>query len=177
MLMMLVASSTQIRVLFVTYLTANELDIMRALGVAVASAVFGTRLVVGLGRHATVRSHFGEVDGTVETATEVRHIDVEGELLALQLEELIGIILAGREEVHTGANVGTGDELERQRVTRSCDTVSARVVSTIKSAVLGAGSTIRAERRVPLIAGVAYIPKYELSISRNSEGFNVSTYS
>lgn len=51
-----------------TYLSVNELHVLRALRVAVASSVLGAGLVVSVFRHTTVGIHLRQVEGTVETA-------------------------------------------------------------------------------------------------------------
>ena len=137
-----------------TYHTADELDVLRALRVAVAGTELGTRVVVSLA-HVTGGVHGREVDGAVETAGEGREVDVEGELLVEEVESLVGGLVL--HEVDTGANVGAGLEREGERVTGGGDTVGAGVVGAVESAVLGAGSTVRAEGGVPLIASVAVL--------------------
>ena len=52
----------------VTYLAIDELDIVRALGVAVTSSVFCTSFVGRIFGHTTVGVHLNEVDGSVKTA-------------------------------------------------------------------------------------------------------------
>jgi hypothetical protein len=136
-----------------TYLAVDELDVVGALRVAVSGSVFGTSLVAAVFRHATISFHLGEVDGTVETASEVGHVNVESELLVLELEQLIGRVVC--HEVDTRADVRASLELESQGITRGGDTVGARVVSTIESAVLSAGNTIGAEGSIERGTGVA----------------------
>ena len=85
------------------YLAIDELDVLRALSVAVASSVLGTSLVAGIFRQTTIGVHLDEVQSTVETARQVRHVDVEGELLVFQLEHRVrGVIV---HQVDTGADV------------------------------------------------------------------------
>lgn len=67
-------------------LTIDELEVTRALAVAVACAILGTGLVAGVLGRTTVSVHGHEVDGTVQTAAEVGNIHVEGELVAQQGE-------------------------------------------------------------------------------------------
>lgn len=126
---------------------------MRALRIAVASSVLGTSFVGGELGHATILRHLREVESAVKSARKVRHIDIESELLVLQVEDLVaGLAL---EEVDAGTNVlllALGDELESKRVAGGGDTVSARVVGTIESAVLRARRTVGAQGGVPGVA-------------------------
>lgn len=73
-----------------TRLSVDELEITRALRVAVASAVLCTSFVVREATDATVSVHLREVDGAVETAREVGDVDIEGELPVQDFEELFG---------------------------------------------------------------------------------------
>lgn len=104
--------------------TVDELDVVGALGVAVSSSVLGTSLVVAL-VDTTVGSHLNKVESTVQTARQLGDVDVEGELLADEVEHLVlGVAL---HEVGTRTNVSRvralGDELEGQRVAAGSDTV------------------------------------------------------
>lgn len=105
---------------------------------------------------STVSIHLREVQRAVETAGKVGDIDVKGKLPVQGLEEMV---LGGRvQEVQTGADVGVGslrDEIDLERVARGGNTVSARVISTIESAVRSSGTGGRSNRRVPGVAGVA----------------------
>ena len=111
-----------------TYLAVDELDVVRALGVAVAGTVLGAGDVAWEAGLATVSVHLDEVEGAVETTGEVRHVDVEGELLVLQVEHLVGGVILGH-EVDTRTDVlgvrTLRHELERERVPAGGDTVSA----------------------------------------------------
>ena len=60
-------------------LTIDKLNIMRALGVAVAGPVLGARLVTREGKAAVLR-HLHKVEGAVEAARQVAHVHVKGEL-------------------------------------------------------------------------------------------------
>ena len=111
-----------------TYLAVDELDVVRALGVAVSGTVLGASLVAGEAGLATVGVHLDKVERAVETAGEVRHVDVEGELLVLQVEHLVGGVIL-REEVDTRPDVlrvwTLGHELEAKCVSARGDTVGA----------------------------------------------------
>lgn len=139
------------------YLAIDELDIVGALGIAVSGPVLGASLVVGEFGFTTISSHLDKVHGTIETAGELRDIDVEGELLVVGLEHLVSDI-GGVHQIDTGANVRTGalgDKLVGERVTASGDTVHTSIVSTLDSAVLGTGDGVGTEGRIPGAAGVA----------------------
>ena len=110
------------------YLAVDELNVVWALGVAVAGTVPGAGDVAGEAGLATVSVHLDEVEGAVETTGEVRHVDVEGELLVLQVEHLVGGVIL-REEVDTRPDVlrvwALGHELEAECVSARGDTVGA----------------------------------------------------
>lgn len=111
------------------YRAIDELEIPRALGVTVSSSVLGTGLVGRVFRHATIGIHSHKVQSTVQTAGEVRHIDIEGELVVQQVELLICLIIL--HEVQTRANIRAGDEAELKLGSRGSDTVSACVIGSI----------------------------------------------
>lgn len=126
---------------------------MRALRVTVSSTVLSTSLVGGELGQTTVLVHLGEVECTVETAREVGHVNVEGELLVQELEHLVCSV--GLHEVDTRADVGASLELESQGIAAGGDTVCAGVVSTVDRAVLSAGRRVWAKSGVPGVTGVA----------------------
>ena len=77
-------------------LAVDELDVTRALSVAVTSTVFGTSLVAReLGKTA-IQVHGDEVQGTVEATANVGDIDIEGELVAKELEACQVFLLVAR---------------------------------------------------------------------------------
>lgn len=125
---------------------------MWALRVTVTSSILGTSLVIGELGHTTICVHRDEVKSTVETTREVRHVNIECELLVLQLEHLV--LGRARHEVDTRTNVGACHELEGERITTGSDTVSARVICTVQSTVLGASGGIGTEGGVPAVTGV-----------------------
>lgn len=135
------------------YLAVDELDVARALRVAVAGTVLGTSLVGREARQAAVLVHLRQVERAVEAARQVRHVDVEGELLVQQLEHLVVRVV--RHQVHTRADVRARHELERERVAGGRDAVRARVVRAVERAVLRARRPVGAQCRVPRVAGVA----------------------
>ena len=135
-----------------SYLAVDELDVLGALRVAVASTVLGTSLVVRELGQTTVRVHLAEVERAVEAAGEVGHVDGERELLVEELEHRVLGLAA--HEVDTGADVGAGDELEGERVAGGRDTVGGLVLSTVESALLCASGRVRANAGVPFVTSV-----------------------
>ena len=85
---------------------------MRALCITVARAVRRTGLITGVRAEPAVGLHLDKVEGAVEAAGELGHVDVEGELLVLQLEHAVGAVVF--EEVRAGTDVdgvrAVGDE-------------------------------------------------------------------
>lgn len=137
-------------------LTVDELEVARALRVTVSSTVLGTGLVGWVLGHATVGVHGDKVQSTVETAGEVGDIDIEGELLVQQLKHLVGRVVL--HHVQTRANVlllAGGDEVEAEGIAAGGHTIGGFVVGTLKGAVGCAGRIVRADSRVPGVAGVA----------------------
>ena len=129
----------------------DELEVARALRVAVASTVLSTSLVCREARNATVSIHLREVDGAVETARKLRHVDREGKLLVLEVEGLV-LGVGGVHEVDTRADVRSGLKLKRERVARRGDAVCARVVGAVESTVSRAGRIVGTEGGVPGVA-------------------------
>lgn len=119
------------------YLAVDELDILRALCVAVAGSVLRTCLVGRVLSHPTIGVHLHEVESTVKPTREVGHVNVERELLVLKVEHRVrGLVV---HQVDSGANVrvcARGDEVQTEGVASARDTVSSLVVSTVQSAVL-----------------------------------------
>ena len=109
-----------------THLAVDEFDVVRALGVAVTGTVLGSSLVVREAGDTAVGVHLDEVESTVQTTGELRHVDVEGELLVLEVENLV-LLVARVHEVDTGTNVGrvwaVGDELQGELVAAGGDAV------------------------------------------------------
>lgn len=83
-------------------------------------------------------------------------VDVEGELLVQELEHLVVCIIGHEVDARTDVLLGAlGDEFEGEGITAGGDTVSARVVGTIESAVGSASLAIGAKTSVPSVASVA----------------------
>lgn len=78
-----------------TDLAVDELQISWTLGITVSRSILGTGLVGRILLQATISIHRDEVQRTVQTAGQVRQIDVERELLAAgEFEHLIcGVVL------------------------------------------------------------------------------------
>ena len=140
-----------------THSSVNELDVLGALRVTVASSILGTSLVRREARHTTVGVHLREVDGTVETTGEVRHVDIEGELHVLHVERRVLRVAVHQVDARpdVGRARGIRDEVELERAAGRCDTVGALVVRTVESAVSSAGRWVGTESSVPGVAGVA----------------------
>lgn len=129
-----------------TYLAVDELDVMRALCIAVTSSIFGTSLVAGVLSTTTISVHLGEVKRAVKTTGKVGDVDIEGELLVLELEQHVVIVIC--QEVHARADVGLGasrDKFQGESIAGGGDAVRARVVGTVQSAVRGASRGVGAQ--------------------------------
>jgi hypothetical protein len=138
------------------YLSGDEFHVLGTLGVAVASPVLGTSLVSAVLAQATVGVHLNEVESAVDTARNLGDIDVEGELLVKEVEH--GVFGVGLHEIDSTTNVSPralGEELDGQGVTARGNAVGLLVVGTLESALLGTGSTVRADGGVPGVPGVA----------------------
>ena len=144
-------------------LAIDELDVVRALGVAVT----GPELCPGgvsSERGTSVSRHLGEVQGAVEAAGQRRHVDREGELPVLQLEHLVAAGIIGVEQVMPAAHVGAilvlCDESQIQGAWIPINAVGsgqAGPVNTLDCAVGGASGWIGAEGCIPGVAGVAIL--------------------
>lgn len=111
-------------------LSVDVLDVVGALSIAVSGSELGTGLVVAL-VDATIGGHLNEVKSAVQTAGQLGNVNIEGELLADDVEHLVlGVRL---HQVGTGTNVSgvgaLGDELQGELVAAGGDTVGACEVS------------------------------------------------
>lgn len=131
-----------------THLAVDELQITRALRIAIASSVLGTCLVPRVLSQATIGIHGDKVQSSIESAGQPGSIHVECELLVLQLEYLVGTLVL--HQVQTRANVGASDEAQSEGIAISGRTVCAGVVSAVQRTVSGASLVIGAESRIPL---------------------------
>lgn len=137
--------------------TVDELEISGTLGITVSSSVFGASLVGRESGHTTVSVHLYKVEGAVETARQLRDINVEGEFLIVAVEHLIVRLTARSHQVNTGADVlllAIRDELESKGVTGGGDTISCSVVSAIESTVSCASGTTWASRSIPSVSSI-----------------------
>lgn len=143
-----------------TYSTVNPLEITRTLGITVPSSVLGASLVGREPGHATILVHGDEVQRPVQAARHLRRVDVDGELVAQEVEHLVGVIARLR-QVDSSADVGAlavlGDEADADRVAGRGHAVGVCIVGTVDAAVLGAGLAVRAEGGIPGVAGVAVV--------------------
>ena len=56
-------------------LAVDELDVARALGVAVSGTILGTCLIAWEPRHPTIRVHLNKIDGSVDTTRHARYFE------------------------------------------------------------------------------------------------------
>jgi hypothetical protein len=142
-------------------LAVDPLAVVRALRVAVAGAVLGASSVGRVLGLAAVGVHLHKVQRAVQPARQLGHVDVDGELLVLQLEELVVLLVLHQEgaRADVGRVLTGGDEGERERVAIRVDAVRRRVllVRALDHAVGRAGRRIGAEGRVPQVARVAIV--------------------
>lgn len=100
-----------------TYLTIDELQIMRTLGITVTSTISSTSLIGGVLGHTTISIHLHEIQCSIQSTWQLAHIYIKSELLVLQVEHLI--LVGGSQQVEPGTNVGgigsMGYEAERER--------------------------------------------------------------
>jgi hypothetical protein len=68
-----------------TYLAIDELDVMRALGIAIASPELRAGLIAGILRHPSVFVHRYEIERPVQATGKVRYVHREGKLLHKRL--------------------------------------------------------------------------------------------
>lgn len=138
------------------YLSVDELHVVWALSITVSGTVTSTSLVAWVLGLSTICVHLGEVKSTVDSARKVAHVNIEGELVILEREGLVGIVIS--HEVDSASNVGAsalGDELEGQGVVGSGDSVCGGIVGTLNGAVGCAGDWVWAELLVPGVSGIA----------------------
>ena len=130
----------------VTYDTVHPRS-NETLGIAVASTDAGTsRIQV---RSATVRPHLREIQGAVHATRQLRHIDVEGELLTSQLQHLV-VLLALAQEIRPRALklLVLAIEVHAQACTIGEDTIVLVVTDWLQDAVLRASLLVRAHGQV-----------------------------
>ena len=151
-------TSTRIPSLTVRF-TVDELDIMRALRVAVSSSVLGScQIRAG---HSTVLSHLNKVQRTVQTTRQFRHVDLERELSVLQFEHSILVTRRCR-HVRTTSHVlrvlSLRHEFQIQVASVRRHTVRVGPIAlrnTVQRAVLRTCHRIGTDRGIPGISSVA----------------------
>ena len=136
------------------YLAIDELDVLGTLRVTVPSAIRSSSLVRS--GEATIARHLGEVQGTIDTTRKSRDVNIKGELLVEQIEQLV-VLALDTQHVQTRADIATRLERHGQSVTIGCYAICARVVRTIESTVLGTGGAVWAQGLVPSLASVAVV--------------------
>ena len=141
-------------------LSINELNVSWALSITVSSSVVSTGVVSRVLAKSTVMWHLGEVESSVDTAWQLRNIDVESELSVNESEHFKLIVTT--HEIVSGSDVlsvlTVGNESELQGIVVSVDTVGVVpgvFVDSVNSAVLSALNVIWAERAIPVVASVA----------------------
>jgi len=72
--------------------TVNEFDVVRALCIAIPSAIFGTSLVVAKAL-PTLLVHFDKIHSTIHTTFKVGYINVHGEFPILEVEQLVFVVI------------------------------------------------------------------------------------
>ena len=131
-----------------TYLTVDELQVTRALRVTVSGTVLGTSGVVGVLGHATIGVHGNEVQSSVQSTSKVGNINIKGELVVQELEELVSALIL--HEIQTGSDVRSSDESDSELIVGCSHTVCCLVIGAVQGAVGSASNIIGAKRRVPL---------------------------
>jgi len=77
--------------------TTDELNVLRALSIAVSSSIVSSSLVARVLTETTIGIHLGEVESSVKSTGEFADIDVEGEFLVLEVELHVVVILVEEE--------------------------------------------------------------------------------
>jgi len=122
---------------------ANKFDVSWTLSITVTSTVFGSSSVYR--RDTTISSKGTEVQGTVKTTANLRNVNIKGEFLVLEFENLV-LGVSSVHEVNTGSNVASSDVTKAELVSRGSDRVRARVVDTLKSTSFNTSGRVWAKR-------------------------------
>lgn len=139
-------------------LPVYELDIVGALGIAVASTVSGASLVIGKTCAATIRVHLYKVQSAVEAAWKLADIDIEGEFGVLQTEHLVRVVIL--QEVNSRANIrpvlALSYESKVQLVARGGHPIRVSIFArrSLQHTVVGARLWIGTERVAPFVPAV-----------------------
>lgn len=156
----------------ITYLTVDELEVTRALGITVTSTVLSTSLVVLVFRQTAISVHGDEVQSAIQAAGKAGNIHVKGKLLVQQLEHLVGVVVL--HEIQAGTDVGAGHKAQGQGIARSSGTVGASVVGTIESAVSSASGIVGAKSGIPLFIQIRMV-SYGESRARDDKAYRVTS--
>jgi len=148
-------------------LAINELDVTRALRVAVSGTVCRASLVVRVLGLATIGVHLDEVESAVQAARKLRDIHVERKLLVWQGEHMVvGTVV---QKVHARADVlcgVRGDELQREGISGRRDAIGVGVIRAFEHTGLRADRVACADRGIPSITSV--------TVSVTASGVDVS---
>ena len=117
-----------------TYLTIDELDVLRTLRITVSSTVCCSRLISSVLTQPTVLVHLDKVECAIKTTWQVRHVNVEGELSVLQVEQSV-VLAGGIQKVHARADVAAGLQTKGQGIACSLDPVGSAVVTALQCTV------------------------------------------
>mmetsp|Transcript_43316 Transcript_43316/g.109766 ORF Transcript_43316/g.109766 Transcript_43316/m.109766 type:complete len:243 (-) Transcript_43316:137-865(-) len=143
-------------------LALHELDVVRALRVAIAGAVLGSG-GVPLAIQIAVLVHLDEVHGAVQAAGQVADVNVHGEFTVLQLEHVVGVVAV--HDVQPGAvvvSVGAlCHEIEGHAIVLAVrgHAIGSGIVSALQRTGLRTSRRVRTEGRVPsVLIRVAVLP-------------------
>lgn len=119
--------------------------------IAVTRSIFGTGLVAGVFGQTTIGHHLREVESAIQTTGQVADVDIEGELLVKESEDLIvGVVTS--HQINTRADVrlrAGGNEVKSERISAGGDTVRLFVFSAVQSTVCSASNCVGAVLGVP----------------------------
>jgi len=127
--------------------------------ITVSCAVFGTGFVGGVFRKSSISWHLGEVERSVKPARQIRNIHIKSEFLTHELEHLIFSGTASLHQVGSRSNIGVfarcSHKLEFKGITRGCNAIVGRIISSFQSTVWSTCLCIRACGSIPSVASVA----------------------
>lgn len=142
-----------------TYHSVDELDVPRALTIAVARAKLRTRLVHREPFHSTIFIHGHKVQRAIQTASQLRDIHIKRKLIAQQRKHLIPALIFHQVQpaTHVLAIRALLHEFHAQSIPGGGHAVCAGIVGAVDAAVLRAGLLGGADGCVPAVAGVAVL--------------------
>mmetsp|Transcript_38036 Transcript_38036/g.93028 ORF Transcript_38036/g.93028 Transcript_38036/m.93028 type:complete len:203 (+) Transcript_38036:1002-1610(+) len=133
---------------------------MRALGVTISRPVLRPSLVPVILALPAVRIHLHKIQSAIQTTWQLRHVNIECELLVLQLEQLVGLLSI--HQIRPAANVARVLTLRHkpqlQLVPVAGDAIWRRPIlcrDPVQPAVARASLRIRTIARVPAVPRVA----------------------